>query len=203
MIKNNELTEQEFVDKIVLEFENTFIVKRECWSKCKKFRIDLILQIPNTEIFFGIEAKRPDKKRGEAIAKYILQANGYSKLEFDVLKNGYKYCKIPIFICPALSYNYFVLNEHSEKMDRKSNLFQQHNRDFSHLLWHQDRHSMFHKHHTFNGLLGGFGIGEVRRNFDKSFYFSLSNKVIFTTEKDWHTKEVKGLHIENYNKLKL
>jgi hypothetical protein len=202
MIKNNELTEQQFVDKIVLEFERHFVVKRECWSKCKTKRIDLILQVPETDIFFGIEAKRPDKKRGEKIAKYIIQASQYTKLEFDVLKNGSKYLKVPVFICPALSYNYFILAEHKSEIDVKSNLYK-HYRDNSHLLWFQDRHLMHDKHHTFNGLLGGFGIGEVRRNFDKSFYFSLSNKVIFTTEKDWHTQKNKGLHTENYNKLKL
>lgn len=202
MIKNNELTEKEFVDKIVIEFEKYFIVRRECWSKCRTKRIDLILQIPETDVYFGIEAKRPDKKRGEAIAKFIQQASEYAKLEFDLQKNGLSFAKIPIFICPALSYNYFILNEYSAEINIKSNLFQ-HYKDNSHLLWHQDRHLKHHKHHTFNGLLGGFGIGEVRRNFDRSFYFSLSNFTIFTTEKDWHTKEVKGLHTENYNKLKL
>jgi len=202
MKKTNELTEQQFVDRIVLEFEKFFIVKRECWSKCKTKRIDLVLQIPQTEVYFGIEAKRPDKKRGEQIAKYILQAMDYSRLEFDVKKDNLNFKKIPIFICPALSYNYFLLNEHQEKLNVKSNLFKHYNDD-SYLLWHQDRHQLHDKHHTFNGLLGGFNIGEVRRNFDKSFYFSLSNKIIFTTEKNWHTKEIKGLHIENYNKLKL
>lgn len=202
MIKDNKITEDEFVDKIVVAFEKHFIVKRECWSKCKTKRIDLILQIPNTEIFFGIEAKRPDKKRGEKIAKFIQQASEYSKLEFDLEKNGYKYAKIPVFICPALSYNYFILNEHSAELNVKSNLHQ-HYKDNSHLLWHQDRHLIHHKHHTFNGLLGGFGIGEVRKNFGNSFYFSFSNKIIYSTEKDWHTKEVKGLHEENYSKLKL
>ena len=50
MIKNNELTEKEFVDKIVIEFEKYFIVRRECWSKCRTKRIDLILQIPETNV---------------------------------------------------------------------------------------------------------------------------------------------------------
>lgn len=203
MIKNNELTEEQFVDRIVLEFKKYFIVKRECWSKCRTKRIDLILQIPETLIFFGIEAKRPDKKRGEKIAKYIIQASEYTKLEFDVLKNGSLFSKVPIFICPALSYNYFLLNEHEQEIDIKSNLHSSGQNDRSHLLWHQDRHSRHHNHHTINGMLGGFGIGEVRRNLDKSFYLSLSNKVIFTTERNWKTKLPKGLHQENYNKLKL
>jgi hypothetical protein len=132
---------------------------------------------------------------------YKRQAMNYSKLEFDVFKNGSTYKKIPIFICPALSYNYFILNEFEQSLNVKSNLIQQRKNDFSHLLHHQDRHSKYHKHHTFNGLLGGFNIGEVRRNFDRSFYFSLSNKIIFSTEKDWQTQNIKGLHIENYSKL--
>jgi hypothetical protein len=201
MKKNNVITETDFVNLIVKEFEKYFIVKKECRSKCGTKRIDLVLQIPNSEIFFGIEAKRPDKKRGEKIAKYILQAMSYSSLEFDVFKNGSKFIKIPIFICPALSYNYFILNEYEKELNVKSNLFQHFQNDNSHLLHHQDRHTKYNKHHTFNGVLGGFNIGEVRRNFDRSFYFSFSNKVIYTTEKNWQTQNIKGLHLENYKKL--
>lgn len=194
--------EKIFVDKLSKLFEKNFIVRRECKSKCGTSRIDLVLQIRNTEVFFGVECKIPNKKRGEEIGRYIKQAERYTNMEFDVLKNK-MFRKIPIFICPPLSYEYFLMNEFSENLDLKSNLFQHQKNDNSFSLWHQDRHTKYNKHHSFNGLLGAFNIGEVRKLFNNCYHFSLSNKVIYTSEKNYHSGELKGLHVENYKKLKM
>lgn len=185
--------EKEFVKKLIPHFEKYFLIKQECWSECKKYRIDIILQIPDKNIFFGIECKIPNKKRGEEIGKFVKQAENYSNLKFDVLKNSSTFLKIPIFICPSLSYDYFILNENQRIIiDSTVKLNQWIGINN---LWHQDRHNRFCEHHTFNGFLGCFNIGEVRKLNNKDFIFSFSNKIIFSS--------LKGLHFENYNKLKL
>ena len=185
--------EKEFVLKLIPYFEKYFIVRQECWSECKKSRIDLVLQLKETNYFFGIECKIPNKKRGEEIGRYIKQATNYSNLKFDVFKNALNYKKIPIFICPALSYDYFILNENQKIIPDSTVKLNQWIGENN--IWHQDRHNRFCEHHTFNGFLGSFNIGEVRKISNKDFILSLSNKIIFSSNK--------GIHIENYNKLKL
>jgi len=185
--------EKEFVLKLIPYFEKHFIVRQECWSECKTSRIDLILQLKETNYFFGIECKIPNKKRGEEIGRYVKQAANYSNLKFDVLKNALNYKKIPIFICPALSYDYFILNENQKIIPDSTVKLNQWIGENN--IWHQDRHNRFCEHHTFNGFLGSFNIGEVRKISNKDFILSLSNKIIFSSNK--------GIHIENYNKLKL
>jgi hypothetical protein len=182
MIKTNE-TEQEFVNKLITTFSKHFKVESEVWSKCKNGRIDLVLTL-NDNIHFGIECKAPSEKRGEKIGEYIKQAIRYSNYEFYI--NG-SYKKIPILICPALSYNYLLMKEET--------IF---NNGYD---FHRDRHKEYDSHHTVNGILGSFGIGEVRKSHDKSYYFSVSNKTIFQSSKKWNSNNIIGLHEVNYNKL--
>ena len=195
--------EKEFVDKLVDIFSHHFIVKREIKSKCKKDRIDLVLQLKeNTSVYFGIECKIPDKKRGEEIGRFIKQAIRYTTSEFEIETGEFK--QIPIFICPPLSYNYFLMNE--EELLVKNHLFNVNEiscfkRD---TLFHRDRHTKDDKHHSFNGFLGAFNIGEVRNFGGANYYFSLSNKIIFSSKGKcipYSNKESKYLHIENYNFL--
>jgi len=193
--------EKEFVDKIIIEFEKHFVIKREIKSQCKKYRIDLILQLKeNKNVFFGIECKIPNKKKGEEIGRFINQAIVYSNALFEVEINIFK--KIPIFICPPLSYNYFLMNE--EELLIENHLFKVNDilsfkRD---TLFHRDRHTKDDKHHSFNGFLGAFKIGEVRNFGGKEYYFSLSNKIIFSSKGRYIPLiniESKYLHLTNYN----
>ena len=177
-MKNDIDNEAVFVDKLIHSLNRYFKVERECWSDCKQGRIDLI--VTTKEGYkFGIECKRNDNKRGEEIGEFIKQAMRYKEYFF----NG---TKIPIFIAPPISYNYFIMNQYSKEIDNE--------------LWHKDRHNELHEHHTVNGFLGALGIGEIRRN-GNYFTFSFSNKIIWSSQKDYHTKVEKGTHNENYNKL--
>lgn len=183
MIKTNE-TEQDFVNKLIPTFSKHFKVKTEVWSKCKNGRIDLLLTL-NDIIHFGIECKAPNEKRGEKIGEYIKQAVRYSNYEFNISNGIYK--KIPVLICPPLSYNYLLM---------KNETIINNNCEF-----HSDRHKEFDNHHTVNGILGAFNIGEVRQSHSKKYIFSVSNKTIFSTHTKWNSNEIIGLHVENYVKL--
>lgn len=173
------MTESDYVSKLIPTFRIHFEVRPEVWSKDKKSRIDLVLQSKDyPDIYFGIECKIPDKKKGEKIGEYIKQAIRYSQTEFEVRPNYFK--RIPILITPALSVNYFIISEQSQIIDNE--------------IWYKDRHNANHDHHTFNGLLGSFGIGEVRK-FDKGtkFYrFVFSNWTLFDSRY--------GININNYNR---
>jgi len=177
--------EKEFVDKLIKPLTNHFNIQQEVKSKCGKGRIDLVLQSKeNDNIYFGVECKKPDKKRGEEMARFVKQAIRYTDYEFLTSKGIYR--KIPVVLCPPLSYNYFILNEYEQHINGE--------------LWHKDRHNATHEHHSFNGLLGQFNVGEIR-NLDKYYIISFSNKIIFSTRKNWHTKQIEGIHEANYNKL--
>ena len=175
-------TEKEFVDKLELVFNKYFTVNREVRSKSGKDRIDIIVITDNGEAF-GIECKRPNKKKGAEMFKYVEQAIRYKDAEFPI-KGEYK--RIPIFIAPPLSYNYFILNEETQVIDG--------------IEWHKDRHNKDHDHHSMNGFLGGLGIGEVRVQ-GADFHFSFSNKFIWKSEKRYNPNSPKGLHKVNYDKL--
>lgn len=196
------MTEEEFKLKLVSIFKNHFNVMIEVWSKCKTRRIDIVLTHKKfKEVAFGIECKIPDRKRGEQIGKYVMQANEYSKLEWQDY-NGY-FKKIPILICPPLSYRYFLMNEKTIYIDDTSNL------KISNMYnciiynkWHQDRHNENDKHHTFNGFLSAFNIGEVRKKHDK-YYFVFANQILFDTCDNVEFSSVfkNNIHFNNYNKL--
>jgi len=175
--------EKEFVEKLIPTFKIHFNVATEVWSECKTKRIDLVLtHKQNKNISFGIECKIPDKKRGDKIGQYLKQAIGYSKLKWF---NGKEYKKIPILLCPPLSYKYFILNEEEKIINNE--------------IWIKDRHSKNCKHHSFNGFLGALNIGEVRKN-DQGYYFVMSNKILFDNYGMYNiTRENKGVHIDNYN----
>lgn len=180
-------TEEEFKQKLIRIFSSDFNVSDEIWSKCGKKRIDLILNHKFLDnIYFGIECKLPDKKRGDEIGKYIIQAIQYSRLEWNC-NNEFK--KIPIFICPALSINYFILNQ-EEKIINKT-------------VYYKDRHNKDDKHHSINGFLGAFNIGEVRSKDSKNYYFSFSNQIIYRSSEAIMNGDqfYKNIHLQNYYKL--
>jgi hypothetical protein len=162
-------------------FTRHFHVDMEVWSKCRTKRIDMVLTYQN-KYHFGIECKIPDKKKGEMIARYVKQAIGYSKLEWSVPDGTYK--KMPILLCPPLSYKYFLMNDHEKVIDGQ--------------LWHKDRHFEEHEHHSFNGFLGALGIGEVRK-LKNGYQFAFSNKPLFATEKYHNGKGYVNMHVINYD----
>ena len=178
-MKNNEQTEQQYVDKVTNQLKKYFTVIPEVWSDCKNGRIDLIITTLEGQSF-GIECKRPDSKRGEEMGEFIKQAIRYSDYKF----NGKR---IPIFIAPALSYNYFVLNNEEKIIES--------------VKWHKDRHDENHEHHSVNGFLGSMNVGEIRRSGNLFFFLSFSNKIIWTSQLGYKTGKAKGLHEENYKKL--
>lgn len=183
MDKNKFNSEKEFVDAVAITFGKHFKVNLEVWSKCKNGRIDILLNY-NDEYFFGVECKQPNRKKGEEIGEFVKQAIRYSNYEFEIKKGVYK--KIPIFICPALSYHYFLMNEETLEIDG--------------VKFHKDRHDENFSHHSFNGFLGSFGIGEVRKS-KYGYYFSVSNSIIWESAMKYNYKEIKGINEINYNKL--
>ena len=82
--------EKEFVDKLIKPLTNHFNIQQEVKSKCGKGRIDLVLQSKeNDNIYFGVECKKPDKKRGEEMARFVKQAIRYTDYEFLTSKGIY------------------------------------------------------------------------------------------------------------------
>ncbi len=194
----DKVTEAEFVEKLTRFLSKYFTVKPERWSQCGNGRIDLILK-HSWQIYFGVEVKRDDKKKGEEMGEFIKQAIRYTKYKFEVEDGIFK--QIPILICPPLSYRYFILNEFSKAFPSYSGY------NNGNELWHQDRHPENCKHHSFNGFLGAFGIGELRSfisKYETSYFISHSNKVIWTNAAKWFDgkrskTEIQGMDIEKYS----
>lgn len=183
--------ETKFVDDCVIHFSKHFKCQREVWSKCKQGRIDIVLETSCGK-FFGIEAKVPERKRGEEIGNYIQQAMRYSTYEFEVKPNQFQ--RIPIFICPPISYKYFIMNNEEQIIDG--------------IKWHRDRHNENFEHHSFNGFLGTFNVGEVRKVQQGAFALIHSNKTIFSTKiepiydgRNLIGRKIQGLHEKNYELL--
>lgn len=187
MEKNKFKTEQEFVDVVAYTFSKHFKVNLEVWSKCKNGRIDILLNYKD-KYYFGVECKQPNSKRGEEIGEYVKQAIRYTKYEFEIEKGIFK--RVPIFICPALSYHYFILNDLTVEIEGKK--------------FHKDRHDENFSHHSFNGFLGVFGVGEVRKSRN-GYYFSVSNSTIWKSDSLWidgkKTEQETGIIEVNYVKL--
>lgn len=194
-----EQKENNFIESILPTLRLNFIVQREVWSKCRNGRIDLIISpIGYEHVYFGVECKIPESKRGDEIGAYISQAMRYTKYEFEVSPGVFKI--IPILIYPPLSYKYFLMNERTQEINGE--------------FWHKDRHHRLDEHHSFNGFLGHWNVGEMRKANNEPetkrkkdyIIISFSNKVIWSTKPKWddenrrHKREP-WLHEENYNKL--
>lgn len=179
-MKNNEELEEVFVNKLVGNLNKYFKVEKEVWSDCRQGRIDLVITT-DEGYRFGVECKQNNDKRGEEIGEFIKQAIRYKDYKF----NG---VRIPIFIAPPLSYNYFIMNQQEQILEGKK--------------WHKDRHIETHEHHTVNGFLGSFGVGEIRK-CNSFFFLSFSNKIIWSSQKQYNTGIARGTHEANYQKLLL
>ena len=172
--------EENFKNKLHAFFYPMFEVQREVTSECGKARIDMLLTVHGT-YHFGLECKKINKKKGEEIGEYIQQAHEYSKLKWRY-RNGL-FIQAPIFICPALSYDYLLMNEKTFVIDNQT--------------YHQDRHDKFHRHHTVNGMLGVWNVGDVRKN-KFGFQFSMNNKS-FYDYRSYRNDISAQVHEINYN----
>jgi hypothetical protein len=188
------MTENQFSEFVVNRLAAYFTAEAEVWSECGKNRIDYVVTHKTTGLHFGLEFKRFDRKRGEEIGEFILQAQRYSKSKFKT-KDGFK--QMPILICPPLSYNYLICRD-GEPVIAKNEF----GKDMEHF---KDRHQKHHDHHTVNGILGAFGVGEVRTETqDRTQYlkFIMSNRLLWSEAKIRNTYGLytDGLHMKNYEK---
>lgn len=179
----SKVAEQQLVDKVVAHFSPWFQISREVYDDKKIGRIDLIFQDHHTGTIFGVECKSPGNKKGTNIGDIILQAVQYSRLQFWGKK-------IPIFLVPSITHNQLGCIYQTKVIDGET--------------WFKDKHNLSHRHHTVNGLLGSWNIGEVRKIHEPGqvFYdFTFSNQVIYSTKKLYKSDDIHGLHKENYTEL--
>lgn len=190
--------EKLYVDKVENYLKQYFDTTREVKSKCGKGRIDLLIKLKGTNVYIGVECKIDNDKRGAEMGEFIDQAMRYTKYEFQVEPNVYK--RIPIAICPALSFTYFMLNEFVFIDDKG-------------VKWYRDRHDEFDEHHSINGFLGTWNIGEIRKGKVDGKEFAVilwSNKPVWSSEqkKIWDEDlkrytgvKTRGLHQKWYDLL--
>jgi hypothetical protein len=184
IVRSDGDTEDQFVEKIKKFLSTWFFIKEQVWSTDKKSRIDIvIINKIDKRIKFGLEVKRFDHKKGHGFGEHLLQGFRYILSEFII--DGEK-CVLPVVLVPPFSYEYFGMKDH--------------------VIIHQgkeyfcDRHGKDNEHHSINGWLGAFGIGEFRKiivKYDKEYtYFiiSFSNWTVWTNRKD--TESIKYEHYE-------
>lgn len=168
------MNEKEFIKTVKARLQTIFDIQEEVWDDTGKKRIDMIITSDTQR--FGIEFKQNNRKRGEEMGKFIIQATGYLKL----LWSG---TKMPILICPPLSCNYFVMSDEKREIEG--------------VIYHKDRHDANHEHHTFNGFLCPYNIGEIRTSTNyfpykigqpKMIYFAWCNKMVWAEKKNFNTK---------------
>ncbi len=187
--------EAELVSKVVPHLAPYFNIFFEEWSECRRYRIDAILIEKTTGEYFGIEFKDFRKKRGEEMGSHILQSIRYSLARFSI--NG-EFKRVPILICPPLSYNNLIMVEESTIIDGKE--------------YFKDRHPRDSEHHSVNGLLGSLNVGEVRTykyshgsKIKKYIRFCFSNKAVwdnrFRTNYETKEKKMIGIHKKKYGLL--
>lgn len=181
------MTENEVYERTVQQLQKHFFIYPEHWSVDGKSRIDIIIKDKITDVLFGIELKRIDYKRGEDGGKLLKQAMRYATSDFKV---DDKIQKIPIFIAPPLSHNMFICPNGSIEHENR--------------LYYKDRHQEHNPHHTANGFIGVFNVGEIRtiKESNRCYYiFTTSNQIIWTSKLQYNKIEPVGLHKVNYEKL--
>src|SRR5574343_356831 len=173
MTRSDGEREDVFKEKTVRLLTPYFTFKQEVWSVDGNSRIDLvIINKENQSMIFGLEAKRYDSKRSNQIGEWLLQSIRYSLSEFDI--NG-KIIKIPVVLAPPLSYHYIGIKDEKVIINEKE--------------YFKDRHNQKSNHHTFNGIIGVFGLGELMRIIDtcagyKIDYFTIS----FSNHEVWNNR---------------
>lgn len=178
------MTEAQLQYKLAERLGEYFNVQREVC--CSNGRIDLVLKCKKTKAVMGLEVKKVDKKRGRDLGMFLKQASRYSEANF-VNHSG---C-IPVFIYPAISYNYLICPEDMVVVGGDE--------------YFKDRHQKGSVHHTMQGFIGAaFNVGELRvfpykgKNYIR---FVFNNDLIWTNQPQYQSSEIIGLHEVNYEKL--
>lgn len=180
--------EDHILDKTLPHFAKYFNIRREVWSVDGKSRIDVVLIHKTTpELIIGVEAKKADYKRGDNIGEHILQAFRYTLSDF--LLDGNRQ-KIPVALLPPLSYNYLIMKD-AVIVENGVEYF-------------ADRHDLTSEHHTVNGMLGAFGIGEVRRRNEPVANFHRTQLGIYFQNREiWQDRRGRKtdyVHMINYSR---
>lgn len=217
--KKSKVSESKLLMGLIRLLDGDFYIKTECWSVGIIYRIDIILQLKSDpRVVFAIEGKHGEYTRGRDIGRTIIQACTYSVQDFNrnifsshdnstfTLKHNLEttadqmpnYGRIPIFLAPPISGRVFerIRKEQDVEAAKQPHKYSQGNTQGAIV------HGQYSKHHTFNGMLGQFNIGEVRNigrkpgdkgNTITEFIFSYSNYQVYST--------ACGLHRENYDKI--
>ena len=172
------MTEKELTLKFadyVSDFFDASVDKTRC--DCNSCRFDIILTCRTTKAKFIVEMKKAGRKRGSPMGQHINQAARYRLHKID----GICY---PVLVAPGYSYDQIraVLGIHP--VDKKYSI---------------DIHSDDDIHHSFNGLLGQFGVGEIRkRNFSPEpyYHFIFNNLELYSCNRNKHGAT--GLNHVNY-----
>ena len=173
--------------KIAERLKRWFNVLTEVKTACGTGRIDIVAICKKTGARFGIELKRDEKKRGHDIGILIKQAARYAKSDFVI--DDY-HGRIPVFVYPALSYDYIICPEEKVLIGG--------------VEYFKDRHQKDHIHHTMQGIIGVWNIGELRVfPYQDANYirFVFNNKQIWTNQPEYNSTAISGLHEVNYNDL--
>lgn len=177
-----------------------FDIEFEVWSVDGKSRIDMVLMDKIHNKFFGIEVKMYNHKRGMNLGEHLLQSMRYVVSEFKT-KHGIK--KMPILICPPISFTYLQCPVHESRKELDGIYGKK-------AEYYHDRHDRNSTHHSANGMIGSFGVGEVRTLIDNGIqyiYFTLSNQILWDSRPAWDdtikrysSVNIKGVHLVNYDK---
>lgn len=202
--------EDQFIERVKEKLEKYFIFTPQVFSKCRKGKIDFIIKLKTDDsICFGLECKSYQRKTGEQLGEYVAQSIKYSKYEFEISPGVFK--RVPIVICPPISSVFFVFSYEQKKEIGEFGRT---------VVWHRDIHEWDRPHHTFNGFLGAFNVGEIRvgqterrifdgvhitkkKKLEKYLYISFSNKIIWSGEirddVDWDKRKKIGEHVIGTN----
>jgi hypothetical protein len=177
-------SEKIFKKKVVNYMSQYFDIYEEVPSLDGTGRIDLVLvNKDNRDVVFGMELKKYDKKRGHDIGEWLLQAIRYSLSEFIV--DGVKK-SIPIVLAHGLSYDYIGVKDDVKVVNKRH--------------YYADRHNGDHTHHTFNGIIGVFGLGELRHLKGSTYGFKIDHFIIsFSNKEVWNNRNgCNNVKVNNY-----
>lgn len=182
------MTEKELQCKLANRLNEYFTVEREVKTTCGTGRIDLVLKCRRSNAVLGVEVKKVERKRGRDAGVLHKQAVRYAQSEFTAFSTHYT--RIPVFIYPALSYNYLISPEEMRLIDGRE--------------YFSDRHNRSHTHHFVNGWLGAWNVGELRVYLYKGknyIRFMFNNETIWTNQPQYKSTDIVGLHESNYKKV--
>lgn len=160
--------------------EEHFHVEREVRSTTGR-RIDYVLMCKRSNVLFGLEVKSTKHMTRQWIARFLMQANDYSKLRWKTSFSP-EPVKVMVFIAPAVSNT--VKQVIPESMRPIPGTFNE---------TYQSYHASTHDHTNVNSFISeAFNVGEIRQPTRGRVIFSFMNKII------WSNTLTGGLHQTNY-----